>query len=66
MPWCAILGNHDSEIADDRAQQLRMLANMPYSLTQAGPTDVDGEGNCMYSRIIGSGIDDADEGHGQI
>ena len=47
-------GNHDSEIADDRATQMRALMNMPYSLAQAGPDDVDGVGNCMLV-IAGKG-----------
>ena len=46
IPWCAIFGNHDSEIAEDRAEQMRALQNLPYSLAQPGPKDVDGIGNC--------------------
>lgn len=46
IPWCAIFGNHDSEIADDRAEQMRALQQLPYSLAQPGPQDVDGVGNC--------------------
>ena len=30
----------------DRADQMRTLQNMPYSLAQPGPKDVDGVGNC--------------------
>ena len=41
-----VIGNHDSEIADDRDYQMRTLESMPYSLAQAGPSDVDGVGNC--------------------
>jgi len=41
-----ILGNHDSEIAEDRAEQMRTLMHMPYSLAEDGPEDVDGVGNC--------------------
>jgi hypothetical protein len=37
IPWCAIFGNHDSEIADDRAEQMRALQSLPYSLAQPGP-----------------------------
>lgn len=48
IPWAAIFGNHDSEIDDDRAEQMRTLMNMPYSLAQAGPEDVDGVGNCGH------------------
>ncbi|ORY21337.1 Metallo-dependent phosphatase-like protein [Naematelia encephala] len=45
IPWCAIFGNHDSEIANDRDYQMRTLQNMPYSLAMAGPKAVDGVGN---------------------
>lgn len=46
IPWAAVFGNHDSEIADDREMQMRALASMPYSLARSGPVDVDGVGNC--------------------
>lgn len=39
-------GNHDSEIGEDRAEQMRTLMNMPYSVAKAGPKTVDGVGNC--------------------
>ncbi|WVW78226.1 hypothetical protein I302_100178 [Kwoniella bestiolae CBS 10118] len=45
IPWVAIFGNHDSEIAGDRAEQMRALQHLPYSLARAGPRDVDGVGN---------------------
>ncbi|WOO76974.1 putative inactive purple acid phosphatase 29 [Vanrija pseudolonga] len=45
IPWAAVFGNHDSEIADDRAEQMRAMQQMPYSLCQSGPADVDGVGN---------------------
>ncbi|WVQ69479.1 uncharacterized protein L199_007698 [Kwoniella botswanensis] len=45
IPWVAIFGNHDSEIAEDRAEQMRALQHLPYSLARAGPKDVDGVGN---------------------
>jgi DNA repair exonuclease SbcCD nuclease subunit len=48
IPWCVIFGNHDSEIADDRAEQMRALQSLPYSLAQPGPANVDGVGNCEY------------------
>lgn len=48
IPWCAIFGNHDSEIAEDRPEQMRALASLPYSLAQAGPSGIDGIGNCAY------------------
>ncbi|KAL1413278.1 Phosphatase dcr2 [Vanrija albida] len=45
IAWAAVFGNHDSEIADDRAEQMRAMQQMPYSLCQTGPADVDGVGN---------------------
>ncbi|KAK8847584.1 hypothetical protein IAR55_005443 [Kwoniella newhampshirensis] len=45
IPWCAVFGNHDGEIAEDTELQMRMLQNMPYSLARAGPKAVDGVGN---------------------
>ncbi|TXT16081.1 hypothetical protein VHUM_00584 [Vanrija humicola] len=45
IAWAAVFGNHDSEIADDRAEQMRAMQQMPYSLCQSGPVDVDGVGN---------------------
>ena len=49
-----MLGNHDSEIADDRDYQMRTLMNMPYSVAKAGPKDVDGVGNCKHFSQVGS------------
>ncbi|EIW71023.1 hypothetical protein M231_07534 [Tremella mesenterica] len=45
IPWTAVFGNHDSEIADDRENQIRLLQSMPYSLVKSGPSSVDGFGN---------------------
>ncbi|WWD21674.1 hypothetical protein CI109_106160 [Kwoniella shandongensis] len=45
IPWCAVFGNHDGEIAEDTDVQMRMMQNMPYSLARAGPKAVDGVGN---------------------
>ena len=47
LTW-SLQGNHDSEDTDDRANQMRMLQNMPYSLAQPGPEAVDGVGNCEH------------------
>ncbi|KAL7419143.1 Phosphatase dcr2 [Cryptotrichosporon argae] len=45
IAWAAVFGNHDSEIADDRIEQMRALSAMPYSLAKPGPGNVDGVGN---------------------
>jgi metallophosphoesterase superfamily enzyme len=50
IPWAAVFGNHDSEMAKDRHVQMRALAHMPYSLARAGPADVAGVGNCELGR----------------
>jgi hypothetical protein len=41
-------GNHDSEIANDRAEQMKYMQTLPYSLAEPGPKHVDGVGNCEY------------------
>jgi DNA repair exonuclease SbcCD nuclease subunit len=59
IPWCAIFGNHDSEIAEDREEQMRALQSLPYSLAQSGPKEVDGFGNCESStRTLNAMADD--------
>jgi hypothetical protein len=45
IPWAAVFGNHDDEDGDLRKDQIRYMQALPYSLVQAGPSDIDGEGN---------------------
>lgn len=48
IPWAAVFGNHDDEDAREtgwKKDQIKMMQAMPYSLVQAGPEDVHGEGN---------------------
>lgn len=45
------IGNHDSEIAGDRAAQMKYMQTLPYSLAEPGPQGVDGVGNCE-SRFV--------------
>lgn len=45
LPWAAIFGNHDDEDGDSRADQVRYMQGLPYSLVQAGPKDIHGVGN---------------------
>ena len=45
-----MIGNHDSEILDDRAAQMKYMQALPYSLAEPGPADVDGVGNCKLLR----------------
>lgn len=46
VPWAAVFGNHDDEDTNwNRAQQMALMETLPYSLSQAGPEDIDGVGN---------------------
>ncbi|KZS94402.1 Metallo-dependent phosphatase [Sistotremastrum niveocremeum HHB9708] len=45
IPWAAIFGNHDDEVDMNRADQMKLLQALPYSLASAGPSNVSGVGN---------------------
>lgn len=45
IPYAAIFGNHDDEGNLNRQQQMSILEELPYSLSSAGPDEVDGVGN---------------------
>jgi DNA repair exonuclease SbcCD nuclease subunit len=45
IPWAVVFGNHDDEDGAGRAEQLRMMQQLPYALLERGPTDVHGVGN---------------------
>ncbi|EJD43821.1 Metallo-dependent phosphatase [Auricularia subglabra TFB-10046 SS5] len=45
IPWAAIIGNHDDEEDLDRKELMKYISQMPYSVSQVGPEDVDGAGN---------------------
>ncbi|OJD25970.1 hypothetical protein ACJ73_02655 [Blastomyces percursus] len=45
IPWAAIFGNHDDEGSLDRSQSMAVLQQLPYSLSEPGPVDIDGVGN---------------------
>lgn len=49
IPYAVIFGNHDDEGPKtthlSREAQMSLLSTMPYSLSQAGPPEVDGTGN---------------------
>ncbi|ODQ51425.1 Metallo-dependent phosphatase, partial [Saitoella complicata NRRL Y-17804] len=49
MPYAAIFGNHDDEGDLTRAEQMKLLEGLPYSLSQAGPADIDGVGNYVIT-----------------
>ncbi len=48
IPWAAIFGNHDDEDGDTRAEQIKYMQGLPYSLVQAGPKDIHGVGNYLH------------------
>ena len=45
IPYAGIFGNHDDEGNLDRAASMAIMDGLPYSLSTAGPEDVDGVGN---------------------
>ncbi|GAB7354381.1 hypothetical protein MBLNU459_g4882t2 [Dothideomycetes sp. NU459] len=56
IPYAVIFGNHDDEGPKathlSREAQMSLLSTMPYSLSQAGPPEVDGIGNYVVE-ILG-------------
>ena len=54
IPYAAIFGNHDDEGDLKRAQQMAILEDLPYSLSSAGPDEVDGVGNYIVE-VLGRG-----------
>ena len=45
IPYTGIFGNHDDEGNLDRAASMAIMDGLPYSLSTAGPDDVEGVGN---------------------
>lgn len=45
IPYVSIFGNHDDEKTLSRAAQMSLIETLPYSLSEAGPDDIDGVGN---------------------
>ncbi|KAJ5732494.1 hypothetical protein N7493_003975 [Penicillium malachiteum] len=45
IPYAAIFGNHDDEGDLNREQLMAIYEDLPYSLSTAGPEDIDGVGN---------------------
>lgn len=55
LPWAAIFGNHDdSPQGLSREAQMEIMETLPFSLSTAGPADVDGVGN-YYLEILAEG-----------
>ncbi|ORY71906.1 Metallo-dependent phosphatase-like protein [Pseudomassariella vexata] len=54
IPYVEIFGNHDDEKSLPRASQMSLLESLPYSLSKAGPDDIDGVGN-YYIEVLARG-----------
>ncbi|PHH85462.1 hypothetical protein CDD83_380 [Cordyceps sp. RAO-2017] len=57
IPHVGIFGNHDDEKTMSRARQMALMETLPYSLSAAGPAEVDGVGN-YYVEILARGGSD--------
>ncbi|KAF4591938.1 Metallophosphoesterase domain protein [Ophiocordyceps camponoti-floridani] len=57
IPHVGIFGNHDDEKTMSRARQMALMETLPYSLSTAGPAEVDGVGN-YYVEILARGGSD--------
>lgn len=51
IPYAIIFGNHDDEGSLSRAELMQIIETLPYSLSEAGPTLVDGVGN-YYVEVL--------------
>ncbi|KAI1776420.1 calcineurin-like phosphoesterase [Hypoxylon cercidicola] len=54
IPYVSIFGNHDDEGSLPRPGQMAMIEQLPYSLSVAGPDDIDGVGN-YYIEVLAQG-----------
>jgi len=54
IPYAGIFGNHDDESNLNRAQSMSIMDGLPYSLSTAGPSDIEGVGN-YYIEILSRG-----------
>ncbi|KAL1841927.1 hypothetical protein VTJ49DRAFT_6318 [Mycothermus thermophilus] len=54
VPYVSIFGNHDDEHTMSRPAQMEIIESLPYSLSTAGPPDIDGVGN-YYIEILARG-----------
>lgn len=53
IPYAVIFGNHDDEGNLSRKELMALIENLPYSLSSAGPEDVDGVGNYLVE-VLGA------------
>lgn len=54
IPYAAIFGNHDDEGDLNRSELMAIYEDLPYSLSSAGPEDIDGVGNYVVE-VLGHG-----------
>ncbi|KAL2025180.1 hypothetical protein VTK56DRAFT_182 [Thermocarpiscus australiensis] len=54
VPYVSIFGNHDDEGSMSRSAQMELIETLPYSLSRAGPEEIDGVGN-YYIEILARG-----------
>lgn len=55
IPYVTIFGNHDDEKTTlGRKEQMEIIEALPYSLSEAGPEDIDGIGN-YYVEVLARG-----------
>ncbi|KAJ4302086.1 Phosphatase dcr2 [Collariella sp. IMI 366227] len=54
IPYVSIFGNHDDEGTMSRAAQMELIEALPYSLSKAGPPEIDGVGN-YYIEVLARG-----------
>jgi len=54
LSYATIFGNHDDEGDLDRAGTMALMQDLPYSLSEAGPVDIDGVGN-YFVEILARG-----------
>ncbi|KAK3366075.1 Metallo-dependent phosphatase-like protein [Lasiosphaeria ovina] len=57
IPYVSIFGNHDDEGSMSRAAQMDLIETLPYSLSRAGPEDIDGVGNYYIEILARKGSD---------
>lgn len=55
IPFATIFGNHDDEGSSlTRTQQMELIESLPYSVSEAGPVEIDGVGN-YYIEVLARG-----------
>ncbi|CCH41797.1 hypothetical protein BN7_1336 [Wickerhamomyces ciferrii] len=49
IPYALMMGNHDDEGSVSRQELMEFIENLPYSLAQSGPEEIDGFGNYIFT-----------------